>query len=55
MNININKDDYIVVKTKGSEVRKRSVGLAGLLDPANATASILSSEVGKRVVDEGGG
>ena len=54
MNIDINEDDCIVVKTKGSEVRKRSIGLAGSLDPANATTSVLSSEVGKRAVDEGG-
>jgi hypothetical protein len=55
MNININEDDCIVVETKGSDVSKRSVGLAGSSDPADAGASALSSEAGKRSVDEGGG
>jgi len=55
MNIDIDEDDCIVVETKGSEVGKRSAGLAGLSDPANAAANAPSSEAGKRAVDEGGG
>ena len=55
MNIDIDEDDCIVVETKGSEIGKRSAGLAGSPGPANAGASAPSSEVGKRAADEGRG
>ena len=55
MNIDIDEDDCIVVDTKGSELGKRSAGLAGSEDPADAGASAPSSEAGKRAVDEGWG
>jgi hypothetical protein len=55
MNIDIDEEDCIVVETKGSEVGKRSAGLAGSSDPADAGAGAPSSEAGKRAVDEGGG
>jgi hypothetical protein len=55
MNIDIDGNDCIVVETKGSDVGKRSAGLAGSNDPADAGASAPSSEVGKRAVDERGG
>jgi hypothetical protein len=55
MNIDIDEDDCIVVETKGSKVGKRSAGLAGSSDPADAGASALSLEAGKRAVDEGKG
>jgi hypothetical protein len=55
MNTDIDENDCIVVDTKGGKVEKRGTGLAGSENPANAGASLLSSEVGKRAVDEGGG
>jgi hypothetical protein len=55
MNTDIDENDCIVVDTKGGEVEKRGAGLAGSENPADAGASLLSSEEGKRAVDEGGG
>ena len=42
MNIDIDKNDCIVLQTEGSEVGKRSVGLVVLKVPANDSASALS-------------
>ena len=42
MNIDIDRNDYIVLQTEGSKVRKRSAGLAGLKVPADDGASALS-------------
>jgi hypothetical protein len=42
MNIDIDKNDCIVLQTEGSEVRKRSAGLAGLKVSADDSASVLS-------------
>ena len=55
MNIDIEKHDCIVLQTEGSEVGKRSAGLARLKVPANDGASAPSQEVGERVEGNGGG
>jgi hypothetical protein len=55
MNTDIDESDYIVVETKGDDVAKRSAGLVGSPGPADAGASLPSSEAGNRAVDEGGG
>lgn len=39
MNIDIDKNDYIVLQTEGSEVRKQSAGLVGLKVSADDGAS----------------
>lgn len=48
MNTDIDKSDCIMIQTEGSEVGKRSVGLVGSRDPADADASAPSPEVGER-------
>jgi hypothetical protein len=55
MNIDIDENDCIVVKTKGSDIGKRSAGLAGSKNPADAAASALSSELRKVAVEDRGG
>jgi hypothetical protein len=55
MNIDIDENDCIVVETKGSDVGKRSAGLAGSKNPADAAASAPSSELGKVAVEDRGG
>jgi hypothetical protein len=58
MNIDIDEDDCIVVETKGSEVGKRSAGLAGSSDPADAGAGAPSPSRKRgrgRWTKEGGG
>ena len=55
MNTNIDENDCIVVETKGSEVGKRSAGLAGSKNPADAAASAPSSELEKVAVEGRGG
>jgi hypothetical protein len=55
MNTGIDENDCIVVDTKGGEVGKRGAGLAGSENPADAGASLPSSEMVKRAVDKGGG
>jgi hypothetical protein len=55
MNIDINENDYIVIKTKGSNSGKRSARLVGSKNPADAAASALSSEPGKVAVEDRGG
>jgi hypothetical protein len=50
MNIDIDPNDSIVHQVEGSEVGKRSAGLAGFNKPADAVTSAPSQEVG-----EGGG
>jgi hypothetical protein len=53
LNTDIDESDCIVVKTKRDDVAKRSAGLAGSPGPADAGASLPSSETGNRAVDEG--
>ena len=55
MNANIDKSDCIVIQTEGSEVGKRSVGLVGSKNPADADASAPSPEAGERAEGGGGG
>ena len=55
MNIDIDKNDCIVLQTEGSEVGKRSAGLAGLKVPADDGASAPSQEVGEGAEANGGG
>lgn len=55
MNTDIDKSDCIVNQTEGSEVGKRSVGLVGSKDPADADASAPSPEAGQRAEGGGGG
>jgi hypothetical protein len=54
MNTDVDESDCIVVRTKGDDVAKRSAGWAGSPGPADAGASLPSSEAGNRAVDEGG-
>jgi hypothetical protein len=54
MNIDINENDCIVIETKGSDSGKRSAGLAGSKNPADAAASAPSSEPGKVAVEDRG-
>jgi hypothetical protein len=55
MSTDIDESDCIVVETKEDDVAKRSVGLVGSPGPADAAASLPSSEAGNRAVDEGAG
>lgn len=55
MNIDINQNDHIIPQRKGSEVGKRSVGLAGSKDPADAGASAPSPNAGEGAEEDGGG
>jgi hypothetical protein len=55
MNTDIDEDDCIVVETKGSEVGKRSAGLARSTGPVDASGSAPSSELGKVAVEDRGG
>lgn len=55
MNTDIDKNDCIVLQTGGSEVGKRSVGLAGLKGSAEAVDSAPSQNVGEGAEDGGGG
>ncbi|KAM0712556.1 hypothetical protein Q7P35_000002 [Cladosporium inversicolor] len=55
MNIDIDKNDCIVLQTEGSEVGKQSAGLAGLKVSANDGASAPSQEVGEGAEGNRGG
>lgn len=55
MNVDIDKNDCIVLQTEGSEVGKRSAGLTGFKVPANNGASASSQEMGEGAEDNGGG
>jgi hypothetical protein len=55
INTDIDENDYIVIQKGGSKVGKQGVGLAGSKDPANASASAPSPDVGERAEDSRGG
>jgi molecular chaperone DnaK (HSP70) len=55
MNTDIDENDCIVIRKGGSEVGKRGVGLVGSKDPADASASAPSLDVGERAEDSRGG
>ena len=55
MNTDIDENDCIVIQTEGSEVGKRSAGLAGSTDFADAGASAPSQNAGEGAEDGIGG